>query len=86
MNLISQISRFSNKCRFWQIVVEVHEEFPIVIIQSRNSASTYEYSKSNCASKYVMLLSNFEDEHRGLSLVSEAGFRHQLVFVFPTGL
>ena len=30
-------------------------------------------------SKYVMLLSNFEDEHRGLSPVSEVGFRHQLV-------
>ena len=27
-----------------------------------------------------MLLSNFREEHRGLSLVSEAGFRHQLVF------
>ena len=31
-----------------------------------------------------MLHSNFVDEHRGLSPVSEAGFRHQLVHVPPT--
>ena len=31
-----------------------------------------------------MLLSNIGDEHRGLSPVSEAGFRHQLVLVPPT--
>ena len=31
-----------------------------------------------------MLHSNFVDEHRGLSPVSEAGFRHQLVLVPST--
>ena len=36
------------------------------------------------ARKYVMLLSNFGDEHRGLSPVSDAGFRHQLVLIPPT--
>ena len=68
-----------NKYRFWQIFVETPEEFPILIIQSKTSASTHEYSESNRASKYVMLLSNFVDENRGLSPVSEAGFRQQLV-------
>ena len=74
-----------NTCRFWQIFVEALEEFPNHLIQSKTSASTHEYSESNRASKYVMLLSNFGDENRGLSLVSEAGFRHQLVHVAPTG-
>ena len=73
-------------CRFWQIFVKALEVFTIVIIQSRNSASTHEYSENNCASKYVMLLSNFGKENRGLSPVSEAGFRHQLVLVPPTNL
>ena len=69
-----------NKCRFWQIFVEALKEFPNTFIQSQSSASTHEYSESNHASKYVMLLSNFVDEHHGLSPVlspvSEAGFRH----------
>ena len=41
-------------------------------------------SSPNRASKYVALLSNLGDEHRGLSPVSEAGFRYQLVLVPPT--
>ena len=53
-------------------------------IQSETSASTHEFSESNRASKYVMLLGNFGDEHRGLSPVLEAGFRHQLVLIPPT--
>ena len=61
--------------------MEALEEFPNLFIQSEISASTHEYSKSNRASKYVMLLSNFGDEHRGLSPVTEAGFRHKLVLV-----
>ena len=63
-----------NNCRFWQIFVEALEEFPYLCIQSETSTSTHEYSESNRASKYVMLLSNFENEHRGLSPISEAGF------------
>ena len=43
-----------NKCRFWQIFVEALEEFPIVIIQSRNSASTHEYSE-NCHASIAQL-------------------------------
>ena len=66
------------QCRFWQIFVEALEEFPNLFIQSETSASTREYSETNRASKYVTLLGNFVDEHRGLSPVSEAGFRHQL--------
>ena len=57
------------------------QEFPNLLIQSETSANTHGYSVSNHASKYVMLLSNFGVEHRGLSPVSEAGFRHQLVLV-----
>ena len=41
---------------------------------------------SNRASKYVTLLSNFGEENRGLSPVSETGFRHQLVLIPPTKL
>ena len=33
-----------------QIFVEAIKEFPILIIQSKTSANTYEYSKSNRAS------------------------------------
>ena len=79
-------SSWGNKFRFWQIFVEALEEFPNLFIQSETSASTHEYSESNRASKYVMLLSNFGDEHRGLSPASKAGFRCQLVLVLPTML
>ena len=48
-------------------------------MQSKTNAITHEYSESNRASKYVMLLSNFGEENRGLSPVSETGFRHELV-------
>ena len=78
------IERHSNECWFWQIFVEALEEFPNHFIQSEFSASTHEYSESNRANKYVMLLSNFREENRGLSPVSEAGLRHQLVLVPPT--
>ena len=64
--------------------IEALEEFPNLFIQSETSASTHEYSEIKYASKYVTLLSNFGDENCGLSLVSEAGFRHQLVLVPPT--
>ena len=64
--------------------MEALEEFPNRFTQSETSTGTHEYPESNRASRYVMLLSNFWDEHRGLSLVSEAGFRHQLVLVPPT--
>ena len=64
---------------------EALEEIPNHFIQSKTSASTHEYTESNRASKYVMLLSNSGNEHRGLSPVSDAGFRHQLVVVPPTG-
>ena len=57
------------------------KSFPNLFIQSETSASTHEYPESNRASKCVMLLSNFESKNRGLSPVSEAGFRHQLVLV-----
>ena len=57
-----------NKCQYWQInFVEALEEFPTYFIQSETSTRAREYSKSNHASKYVMLLGNFWDEHRGLS-------------------
>ena len=75
-----------NNCRFWQIFVEALEEFPNLFIQSKTSASTHEYFESNCASKCVMLLSNFGAEHRRLSPVSEAGFCYQLVLVPSTVL
>ena len=68
----------------WQIFVEALEEFLNLFIQLETCASTHEYSESKRASKYVMLLSNFVEEQRGLSPVSEAGFRHQLVLVPPT--
>ena len=55
----------------------------IQALESETSASTDEYSKSNHASKYVMLLSNCGEENHGLSPVSEAGFRHRLVLVSP---
>ena len=48
---------------FSKIFVEALKEFPTVIIQSRNSASTHKYSESNGTSKYAMLLSNFGDKH-----------------------
>ena len=51
--------------------MEVLEELPNHFIQSGTSTSTHEYFESNRASKYVMLLTNFGDEHRGLSPVSE---------------
>ena len=43
-------------------------------IQSKTSTSSREYSER--PNKFVMLLSNFWDEHRGLSPVPEASFRH----------
>ena len=63
-----------------------HSEFSNLFIQSETSASTHKYSESNRASKYVMLLSNFRDKHRGPSPVSEVGFCHQMVLVLPTVL
>ena len=63
------------------MVAEVLKEFSNHFIQSETSENTHKYSESKCASKYVMLFSNFGDEHRELSLVSEAGFRYQLVLV-----
>ena len=39
--------RGSKKCRFWKVFVEPLEEFPIVIIQWKTSASTHEYSEIN---------------------------------------
>ena len=39
------LSRGGNKCRFWQIFVEALEEFPILIVQSKASVSTHEYSE-----------------------------------------
>ena len=60
-----------NKCQFWQIFVEAREESPNDFIQSKTSASAHEYSVSNRANKYVMSLSNFWDENRGLSHFSE---------------
>ena len=79
----SLISR-GNKCQFWQIFVEAHEEFPNYFIQSKTRASAQEYSGSNRANKYVMLLSNFWDENRGLSHFSEKWSRHQLALVPQT--
>ena len=38
-----------NKCQFWQIFVEAHEELPNYFIQSKTSASAHEYSVSNRA-------------------------------------
>ena len=75
-----------NKCRFSQIFVEALKEFPNLFIQSETSANTYEYSESHCASKYVMLLSNFGDQHCRLIPISEAGFCDQLVLVPLTDL
>ena len=72
------------QCFIMPIFVEALEEFPNLFIQSETGASTHEYSESFRATKYVMLLSNFEDEHRGFSPVSEAGLCLQLVFVPPT--
>ena len=64
-----QLNSQGNKCRFWHIFVEALEDFPNHFIQSKTSASTHECSVSNRVSKYVMLLSNFMDENRGLSPV-----------------
>ena len=73
------------KCRLWQISDEaLVEEFPNLFIQSETSARTHEYSESNRASKYVMLLSNFGKEYRGLTPVLEAGIPDQLVLIPPT--
>ena len=77
-----QISR-GNKCQFWQIFVEAREEFPNYFIQSKTSASAHEYSVSNRVNKYIMSLSNFWDENRGLSHFSKKWSRHQLVLVPP---
>ena len=63
-------------CRFCQIFVGELEEFPNLFIQLKTRA--HEYSESTRTSKYAMLLSNFGDEHRRLSPISEAGFHHQL--------
>ena len=60
---------------FWQIFVEALEEFTILIIKSKISTSTHEYTDSNRA-----------NENRGLSPVLEAEYRHQLVLVSPTVL
>ena len=49
-----------NKCRFNQIFVEALEEFPTLIIQSKTSASTHEYSE-NCVDD------NFRRQHFALN-------------------
>ena len=73
-----------NEWRFWQIFVEALEQFLNHFIQSKTSASTHEYSESNHASKYVMLLSNFAGyEHRRICPVSAVGFRHQQLVLLP---
>ena len=64
---IELVRNRGNKFRFWQIFMEALEEFPNIFIQSETSMSTHEYSESNRASKYVMLLSNFGNQHRGLN-------------------
>ena len=55
-----------SKHRILQFFVEILEEFPILIIQSKTSASTHEYSESSPSGMtqrgYVMLLSNFGDD------------------------
>ena len=54
-----------NKCHLWEIFVEAQ------FSQSKTSAGAHENYGSNRANKYVMLLSNFWDENRGLSQFSE---------------
>ena len=58
------------------------EVFLNLFIQSETSASTHEYSESNRASKYVMLHSDFGDEHRRLSPISDGDFVINW-FLFP---
>ena len=62
------LSSRGNKRQFWQIFVEALGEFPNYFIQSKPSASAHEYFGSKRANNYVMLLSNFWGENRGLSL------------------
>ena len=68
------LDNFSLGNKFWfrEIFVEALDEFPRYFIQSKTSTSTHECSESNVASKFLMLLSNFWDEHRGLSQFSWA--------------
>ena len=63
--------------------VEALEEFPNHFTQSETSGLTSIPKAIAAGSKYVMLLSNFGDEHRGLNPVSEMGFRQQVVLVPP---
>ena len=69
-------------CRFWQIFVEAREEFPIVFIQSRNSASTHEYWPNKDT---LCCLATSGQKWRAQA-VSEMGCRYQLILVPPTGL
>ena len=72
-----------NKRQFWQIFVAALEDVPTYFIQSKPSARAREYTESNRLSKYVTLLSNFRVEHRGLSPILKAGFRHVKWHLFP---
>ena len=60
------------------------KSFRIILSNQKLARASTSQSESNRASKYIMLHSNFRDENRRLSLISEAGFRHQLVLVPPT--
>ena len=82
-NLVKCLKRFVRDCskkHFHQQPIKSEEQVSVLANLRGNtrrvsdsfypikpSANTHEYSESNRASKYVMLLSNFEDEHRGLS-------------------
>lgn len=54
----------------------------VIFIQSKTCTSVPEYSESNGANKFVMLLSNWED-YRGLSPVFKAGCCHQIALAVP---
>ena len=79
-NKINQLISQRNKFWYWEIFVEVLDEFPSYFIQSQTSTRNPE---SNHPNKYFMLLSNLWDEHGGLSQFSEAGCRHKLALVSP---
>ena len=72
-----------SKFEFWKIVFEAHDEFPSYLIQSKTSTSTYEFSESNRAKKFAILLSNFSDENRELNQLLQRGCRHQVALVPP---
>ena len=60
----------------WEFFVEALDEFPSYFIQSETSPSDHEYSENDRANKFVMSLSNFWDEQRGLTQSPEAVCRH----------